>query len=125
MLISVFFTFLVFSVMSLLTFFIAKEVPKGEFKSLKYTSLPGIMTPNTLKSREACIAAHTAMSPYFTLLSVFFSVAGIVSIILIFMESQFTNTFFTVGMLVGIAFFAVLVWRGDRVAANLPGDEVS
>lgn len=123
MLAKMLFMLAVSSAMTLLTFFIAKQSPKGEFRSLKYDSLPGIMTPETLKSRDAWVAAHTATAPYFLLLSVYYGALGAILVILTSMESPVAHAVFKVGHFIGIAVFVVLVWRGDRVAAKVPGNE--
>jgi hypothetical protein len=67
---SILFTAAVFGLLSLLTFFIAKHSPAGQYKSLEYTSLPGLMTRNTLRSKNSWITAHEATSSGFTLLAV-------------------------------------------------------
>ena len=67
---SILFTAAVFGLLSLLTFFIAKHSPAGQYKSLEYTSLPGLITRNTLRSKNSWITAHEATSSGFILLAV-------------------------------------------------------
>lgn len=113
------FILLVFSALGVLCFFIAKEAPKGQFKSIPYNRLPGIMTPNTLSSRQAWTEAHKSMSPFFTMLSVYFSLAAAVNLILIWHDANVDHqAIFTGSLMLGIAFFAVLVFFGDRVASK-------
>lgn len=120
MLVSAIFIIVVFNVLALLCFFIAKESPKGKFKSWNYDRLPGIMTANTLRSREAWVAAHQATSSNFMLLAVYFTLCAVVNLILLWEQFNINGeAVFTVSLLVGIAIFAVLVFKGDRVAAKL------
>lgn len=119
MLTTAFYILIVFSVLGVLCFFIAKESPKGQFKSLPYNRLPGIMTANTLSSREAWIAAHKSMSPYFLLLAVYFSLCAVVNLILVWEDVAVNQQAIFVGsLMVGIAIFGLLVFLGDRVAAQ-------
>ena len=118
MITSAVFTLVTFSVLGVFTFFIAKESPKGEYKSLTYTSLPGILTPRVLSSKENWVMAHRAMSPYFTLLAVYFSLAAAVNEIVIFTANSYAGVVFNCSLFLGITIFAVLVFLGDRVVAK-------
>jgi hypothetical protein len=116
---SVIFSVLVFGVLSLLSFFIAKKSPEGEFRKWDFNSLPGVMTPNTLKSKEAWMKAHRATSSYFTLLAVYFSAAGALFIVLLAYDLSINyEQVFAVLLLFGILVFGILVVMGDRVAAR-------
>lgn len=115
---SVIFTLTIFSILGVLTFFIAKESPKGKYKSLNYTSLPGILTPRVLKSRENWIMAHQAMSPYFTLLAIYFSIAAVINSIVIYSAHSLAEIVFGCSPFLGIFIFSLLVFLGDRVVAK-------
>lgn len=104
MITSAVFTLVVFSVLGVLTFFIAKESPKGEYKSLTYTSLPGILTPRVLSSKENWVMAHRAMSPYFTLLAIYFSLAAAVNEIVIFAANSYAGVVFNFSLFWGLLF---------------------
>lgn len=118
MITSAVFTLVIFSVLGVFTFFIAKESPKGEYKTLTYTSLPGILTPRVLSSRENWVMAHKAMSPYFTLLAVYFSLATAVNEIVIFTANSYASVVFNCSLFLGITIFAIIVFLGDRVVAK-------
>lgn len=118
MMTSALFALVTFSVLAIFTFFIAKESPKGEYKSLTYTSLPGILTPRVLSSKENWVMAHRAMSPYFTLLAVYFGLAAAVNVIVIYTANSYAGVVFNCSLFLGIAIFAVLVFLGDRVVAK-------
>ena len=105
MITSVIFTLTIFSILGVLTFFIAKESPKGKYKSLNYTSLPGILTPRVLKSRENWIMAHEAMSPYFTLLAIYFSIAAVINSIVIYSAHSLAEIVFGCSLFLGIFIF--------------------
>lgn len=116
---SILFTVAVFGLLSMLAFFIARHAPTGQYRSREYTSLPGVMTPNTLRSKDAWVKAHEATSSGFTLLAVYFSIAGVVFIALLFYDLALNYSLvFGLLVLLGIAGFAVLVIVGDRTAAK-------
>lgn len=119
MLISGVFVLIMFGGLALLCFFIAKIGPEGQFKSMPYNRLPGIMTPNTLSSRQAWTAAHKSMSPYFTILSAYCVLSAAINIILMWREVNIDHGAVFIGsFMIGIAFFALLVFFGDRVASK-------
>ncbi|AEG80614.1 SdpI family protein [Corynebacterium ulcerans] len=121
MITSALFTIFTFSLLSVFTFFIAKESPKGSYKRWEYTSLPGVLTPNVLKSKETWIVAHEAMSPYFTLLAIYFSLAGVFNVVLIFMGNEKVEIILTVSFLLGIVAFSIIVFAGDRIVSKQEG----
>lgn len=80
---------------------------------------PGVMTPNTLRSKEAWVKAHEATSSGFTLLAVYYSTAGVFFIgLLLYDLSLSYSLVFGLLVLLGIAGFAALVIIGDRTAAK-------
>lgn len=77
------------------------------------------MTPNTLKSKEAWMKAHRAVSSYFTLLAVYFSAAGALFIVLLAYDLSINyEQVFAVLLLLGILIFGILAVASDRVAAR-------
>lgn len=119
MLISALFSGLVFGVLSLLAFFIAYQSPKGQVGKFDFNSMPGVMTPNTLKSREAWMVAHEKTSSWFTLLGVYFSVSGAVLMVLSFYELPTDHRNIFGGFLfVGVVWFGALCLVGDRAASR-------
>ena len=120
MLVSTVFIIIVFNVLSLLCFFISKESPKGSFKSWDYSRIPGIMTANTLSSREAWKAAHRSTSFYFMLLAVYFALGSVVNLVVLWARVDVNSeVVFTVTIMLGIGMFLGLVIMGDRVASRI------
>ncbi|GAA1474365.1 hypothetical protein CFELI_01465 [Corynebacterium felinum] len=108
-----------FGLMSLVMFFIAKQSPKGKFGRIKWCDLPGIITPNTLSSREAWVAAHTAMSPYFLGLAYYFALSGVLASLCRVFAPEYTETAFLVLLFPGIAACGFFAIKGDRVASKV------
>lgn len=113
------FSVLIFGALSSLCFFIAHYSPKGRFGKRDFDSLPGVMTPNTLKSREAWVAAHEATSSWFVLLAIYFSGAGALFMVLLFSNRPMNHqVVFGCLLLLGIFWFSILALVGDRVASR-------
>lgn len=116
----------VFGILSLLTFFIAYQSPKGRVGKVEFDSLPGVMTPNTLKSREAWMVAHEKTSSSFCLLAVYFSITGVVLMVLSFYELSLNLQYLFGGFLLfGIVWFGALCVIGDRAASRFNSEQVN
>lgn len=125
MLIPVIFSFFAFETLSLLMYIIAKHAPKGEFLSIDYNSMPGIMTPNTLRTRESWVAAHEATSTLNLFISIYFTFSAAVMIYLILSGySGNREHVFVYLLFIGLGLFGVSIIYGDRVAAQLDKKDV-
>lgn len=88
-----------------------------------YSRMPGINTPNTLRSRETWVAAHTATARYFKVIAVYFGICLVVNLALSLGGYAHVGTVFIVSFLVGVFAMVPAIFVGDRVALQVANRE--
>lgn len=110
----------IFALLSAWALFVAKVCPKGEYRGISYSRLPGIRTPRLLNSQEAWKAGHAAVTTYFEGLALYFGSAGALVFILALAKSTMDlGIFSAIVISVGCIVVLVALMKADSVAQSL------
>lgn len=107
-----------YGVIAAMFFFMATYSARGRCGKWDYDRLPGIMTPNTLHTRETWIAAHRPLRRYFAALGWLYIVCGCGVAWHTIAHGALSDSLFMLTYLGGLLPFVVLIVVGDRLASR-------
>lgn len=115
------FVIAIFGLLSAWALFVAKVCPKGEYRGISYSRLPGIRTPRLLSSQEAWKTGHAAVTTYFEGLALYFGAAGALVFILVLAKSTMDlGIFSAIVISLGCIVVLIALMKADSAAQKVP-----